>query len=52
MARIVCEYCGTEYDDNMPRCPLCGTVNEAVADEEDAEEEVQGILTAGRQKMG
>lgn len=48
MARIVCEYCGTEYDDNMPRCPLCGTVNEAVADEEDAEEEVRPVRKRAR----
>ena len=25
MARIICDYCGTEYDDTLQRCPLCGT---------------------------
>ncbi len=25
MAKITCEYCETEYDDNLPECPLCGT---------------------------
>lgn len=40
MARIVCDYCGTEYDDALQRCPLCGTLNETVAQpESDAEEE-------------
>lgn len=24
MQLVVCEYCGTEYRDNLPRCPLCG----------------------------
>lgn len=39
MARIICDYCGTEYDDTMQRCPLCGTVNETAAEEEPAREE-------------
>ena len=24
MKRKNCEYCGTEYQDNLPQCPLCG----------------------------
>lgn len=39
MARIVCDYCGTEYDDALQRCPLCGTLNESVAQLEPEEEE-------------
>ncbi len=27
MARITCEYCGTEYDELEERCPLCGAEN-------------------------
>ena len=38
MARIVCDYCGTEYDDTMQRCPLCGTLNETVAQPEPEED--------------
>jgi len=29
MAKVTCEYCETEYDDDMPQCPLCGTPNPA-----------------------
>ena len=39
MARITCDYCGTEYDDDMQRCPLCGTVNDSVAEPERQEEQ-------------
>ena len=28
MARIICDYCGTEYDDTEQRCPLCGSIQE------------------------
>ena len=38
MARIVCDYCGTEYDDTMQRCPLCGSVNDMLAQPEPEEE--------------
>lgn len=38
MARIICDYCGTEYDDSLQRCPLCGTLNEAVTQQEPEEE--------------
>lgn len=39
MARIICEYCSTEYDDTLQRCPLCGTVNDAEAAEAPPERE-------------
>ncbi len=26
MAKIKCEYCETEYESDMPACPLCGTL--------------------------
>ncbi|MGO5115766.1 Ig-like domain-containing protein [Candidatus Avoscillospira sp. LCP25S3_F1] len=29
MARITCDYCGTEYDDIQQRCPLCGSINQS-----------------------
>lgn len=32
MARIICDYCGTEYEDIQQRCPLCGSINETPAE--------------------
>ena len=29
MARITCDYCGTQYDDIQQRCPLCGSINQS-----------------------
>jgi len=34
MEKRVCAYCGTEYDANLQRCPLCGSVNENVLEPE------------------
>lgn len=40
MAQITCNYCGTEYDDALRRCPLCGTVSEEAPEVEEREEEM------------
>lgn len=37
MARIICDYCGTEYEDTQQRCPLCGSINQTPAEPEDQE---------------
>lgn len=37
MAKITCEYCETEYDGDMPQCPLCGTPNPAPVPAEEIE---------------
>ncbi len=39
MQLIVCEYCGTEYKDNLPRCPLCGKVAAAAVRQESRTED-------------
>ena len=33
MKRKNCEYCGTEYNDDLPQCPLCGKDAAAESDE-------------------
>lgn len=35
MARIICDYCGTEYEDTQQRCPLCGSINQTPAEPEE-----------------
>lgn len=37
MARIICDYCGTEYDDMQQRCPLCGSINQNEPDSTESE---------------
>ncbi len=34
MAKIKCEYCETEYESDMPACPLCGTPTPDYSSEE------------------
>ncbi len=34
MARSTCEYCGTEYESGMRQCPLCGTPDPDLVQEE------------------
>lgn len=52
MARIICDYCGTEYDDNLQRCPLCGTAAHAehTQAEEDLPEQETKTRSRGRRR--
>ena len=34
MARKICDYCGTEYDDSQACCPLCGSTRGELIEEE------------------
>ena len=55
MARIICDYCGTEYEDSQQRCPLCGTLNETVTQpdtEEDTPVQKRRADRSRRKKTG
>lgn len=45
MARITCDYCGTQYDDIQQRCPLCGSINQS--DPAQTESETHGQRARG-----
>ena len=44
--KIVCSYCGAEFDDTLPKCPYCGSLNY-----KGAEAEYLGKLEGMRQDM-
>jgi len=43
---MICELCGTEYDDEEKVCPSCGAANPLLEDEQESEEDIEAEVDA------
>lgn len=52
MGKIICDVCGTTYQDTAPRCPICGCTRDEAANLLDDELMMDELLTDPRSKAG